>query len=170
MPMPSLVALVISIAACVTDLRSRRIPNVLTFGAAVAGLLFHLVYGGPRGAGIAVLGWLVGCALFFLPFALGGMGAGDLKLVAALGAWLGPADTLWLVLYTGVAGGILALAVALARGYLRQALHNVWVLLAYWRVAGVRPLTEMTLAGGTGPRLAYGVAIMAGTMVTVWLH
>lgn len=170
MPMPSLIALALSITACVSDLRTRRIPNALTFGGALAGLLFHLVSGGARGAETAALGWLVGCALFFPPFALGGMGAGDLKLVAALGAWLGPSNTLWLVLYTGVAGGVLAIAVALARGYLRQALSNLWLLLAHWRVAGVRPLTEMTLAGGTGPRLAYGVAIMAGTMVTIWLH
>jgi prepilin peptidase CpaA len=170
MPTASLIALAISIVGCVSDLRSRRIPNALTFGGALAGLLFHLVSGGARGAEIAALGWIAGCALFFIPFALGGLGGGDVKLVAALGAWLGPEATLWLALYTGAAGGVLAIAVALARGYLREALRNLWLLLAYWRVAGVRPLTEMTLAGGTGPRLAYGVAIMTGTMVTIWLH
>jgi prepilin peptidase CpaA len=166
----SFVALSLSLIACATDLRSRRIPNVLTFGGAAAGIVFHLIAGGPAGAGTAALGWLAGCALFFVPFALGGMGAGDVKLIAALGAWLGPADTLWLALYTGVAGGVLALVVACARGYLMKALRNIWMLLSYWRVVGVRPLDELTLAHSHAPRLAYGVAILAGTMVTVWLH
>src|SRR4051812_44200646 len=170
MTIPVFIALAVSAAACVSDLRTRRIPNALTFGAAIAGIAFHLFTSGIPGAGLALLGWLVGAAVFFAPFALGGLGAGDVKLVAALGAWLGPADVLWLALYTGVAGGVLALTVSLAHGYLRQALRNVWLLLTHWRVMGVRPLDQMTLAHGTGPRFAYGVAILAGTVATAWLR
>ena len=166
----SFIALAISTVACATDLRSRRIPNWLTFGAAVAGGVSQWATHGVAGLGAASLGWLTGCALFFVPFALGGMGAGDVKLVAALGAWLGPSDALRLALYTGAAGGVLALVVACARGYLRQAFSNIRLLLTHWRVVGVRPLDNLTLAHSAGPRLAYGVAILAGTMVTVWLR
>ena len=161
--------LTIALAACVTDLRSRRIPNLLTFGAAVAGIVFHALVPGGESATGAALGWLVGVAVFLIPFALGGLGGGDVKLLGALGAWLGPAGIVWAALYTGVAGGIMAVVVALASGYFRQALSNVYLLLAHWRVAGIRALPELTLETSAGPRLAYALPIFAGTVVAIWL-
>ena len=166
----AIVVLVVSLAGCITDLRSRRIPNVLTFGSALAALLFHTMTGGLTGAGTAAAGWLLGGAVFFLPFYLGGMGAGDVKLMAALGAWLGPSLTIWLAIYTGIAGAVLAVIVALSAGYLRQALSNIWLLLTHWRASGIRPLDELTLAHSTAPRLAYAVPICAGTVLTLWLR
>src|SRR4029077_1547550 len=65
-----IVGLTVASLACVTDLRTRRIPNVLTFGAALAGLLYQLVSGGIDGLGDGALGWLVGAVIFILPFAL----------------------------------------------------------------------------------------------------
>jgi len=76
--------------ACFTDLRTRRIPNVLTFSAAAGALLFHLATGGWSAAGSSLAGLFLGALLFFPMFALRGMGAGDVKLLAAIGAWLGP--------------------------------------------------------------------------------
>ncbi len=164
--------LVVGIAAvaCVIDLRERRIPNWLTLGAAVAGLLFQFWTGGGNGLLTGAAGWLVGALVFFLPFALGGLGGGDVKLLAALGAWLGPIEIVWLALYTGVAGAVLALVVSLASGYLRQAVTNIWVLLMHWRVNGLRPHPELTIHRGSGPKLAYGLAIFSGTMVTIWMR
>jgi prepilin peptidase CpaA len=162
--------LVIAGLACVSDLRTRRIPNVLTFGAAVAGVLFHLATSGMDGGLASAGGWIVGIALLLVPFVLGSMGAGDVKLLGALGAWLGPADTVWLGLYTCVAGGVIALVVAAGHGYLRQAYRNIWLLLLYWRVSGVRPMAELTLESGSGPRLAYAAPILVGTVATLWLR
>jgi prepilin peptidase CpaA len=170
MSMTHLAALVIAATACATDVRSRRIPNRLTFGAALAGAGYQLAANGFGGLGDSLLGWIVGAAFLFLPFALGGIGAGDVKLMAALGAWLGPAEVMWLGMYTGVAGGAIALVVALSKGYASQMFANVRLLITHWRVAGVRALPELTLQHGRGPRLAYGVAILAGTMVTVWVR
>ena len=166
----TVVVVVVGLIACVTDLRSRRIPNVLTFGAAGAALGYAFAVAGWRGLAIAALGWLIGAAAFFIPFALGGLGAGDVKLLAAMGAWLGPAGAVWLALYTGVAGGVMALAVALGSGYLRRALSNVSLLLMHWRVAGLRPLSEVSLEGSNGPRLAYALPIFAGLVATLWLR
>src|SRR4029453_2922304 len=165
-----LVALVVAFGACITDVRSRRIPNVLTFGAAAAAIVFHAITGQLAGLLQSVEGWLVGAAIFFVPFALGGLGAGDVKLLAALGAWVGPLDAMWISLYTGVAGGVLALVVAASTGSPRQAFSNVWVLLSHWSVAGIRPLHEISLEGSKGPRLAYAIPIFAGTLVNVWLR
>jgi prepilin peptidase CpaA len=166
----SLCAIVVAFAACVTDLRTRRIPNALTFGAAAAALLFHAT--APTGAGVvsAATGWLIGAAVMFLPFALRGLGGGDVKLLAALGAWLGPENALWLALYTGMAGGVLAIVVALYCGYTRKALSNVWFLLQHWCVAGLRPLDEVSLEGSGGPRLAYALPIFTGLLVATWLR
>jgi prepilin peptidase CpaA len=170
MTVVDIAVLSIAAVAAVIDLRNRRIPNWLTFGAAAAGLAFQVWVAGFSGFVSGAGGWLTGVAIFFLPFALGGLGAGDLKLVAGLGAWLGWQDTVWLALYTGAAGGILAVVASLASGYIRQAFSNVWLLMMHWRVAGLTPLPEMTIHHGTGPKLAYGVAILAGSMVTVWMH
>ena len=163
-------ALLTALLGCITDLRSRRIPNALTLGSALGALVFHGVTANLKGLAFASEGWLLPVAVFFLPFALGGLGAGDLKLLGALGAWLGPAHALWLVLYTGVAGGALALLVALARGYLPLAARNIWLLLTHWSAVGLRPLHEVSLEGSSGPRLAYAIPIFVGAVVTIWLH
>ena len=164
------VALGVGLVACVTDVRSRRIPNLLTFGAAIAAVIVHAAIGGWQGAGGALAGWAVGCALFVPFFVLGGMGAGDVKLLAALGAWLGPRDALWLAFYASLAGGVTALGMALAHGYLRTALRNVWNLLTYWWLVGPRPMPALTLEKSEAPRLAYAVPIFIGTVATLWLR
>ena len=156
--------------ACISDLRTRRIPNVLTFSSAACALLFHLITGGWTAAAWSVGGYALGAALFFPMFALRGMGAGDVKLLAAVGAWLGPGQVALVALATSIAGGVLGLVVAVGYGYLRTALSNLWMLLTHWRVAGVRPLPAVTLQGAKGPRLAYAVPIAIGTVVTLWLR
>jgi len=170
MTLAHVIAVGIALMACLTDLRSRRIPNVLTFGAALAGLVFQFATGGVEALGQAALGWLLGALVFLLPFALGGLGGGDVKLLAALGAWLGPADALWLVLYTGVAGGVMAVAVSARYGYLGTALQNVRLLLCHWQVAGIKALPEITLEGSGGPKLAYAFPILMGLVTSVWLR
>lgn len=168
--LPQLIGLALALVACVWDVRTRRIPQALTLGGAAAGVVFHLVTGGLGGLGSGLAGFGVGLAVFLIPFALGGLGAGDVKLMAALGAWLGPGAALWLAVYTAISGAILALGYSLLTGYFVQAVSNLWLLLSHWRVNGVRPLTELTLEHGRGPRLAYAVPILAGTMVTLWLR
>ena len=163
------IAIVVATIAVVWDLSTRRIPNLLTFGAALVALLTHAYLGGWTGLGMSLAGWVVGVAFFFPLFALGGMGGGDVKLLGAIGAWLGPIAVIWVGLFTGIAGGVMALAVAGFSGYLRQALRNVWGLLLYWRVAGVQPLPELTLSSPSrAPRLAYAVPVLTGLMVTLW--
>jgi prepilin peptidase CpaA len=159
-------AIVVSIClvACVFDVRTRRIPNVLTMSAAVAGLLYHLATSGLGGLQTAAAGWILGLLLLLPNFALGGKGGGDVN------AWLGPWETFWLAMYAGIAGGVLGLIVALAHGYLRRAFKNASNILLYWAYVGVRPVPGMTLESSTSPRLAFAIPILAGTMVMLWLR
>jgi len=164
--------IVVGIAALAAglDLTTKRIPNVLTFGAALLGLIAHAYVGGWSGAGMSAAGWLVGVAAFFPFFALGGMGAGDIKLLGAIGAWLGPVATIWVALFSSIAGGVMAVIVAAFSGYLMRAFNNLWVTFTSWRIAGIRPTPELTLAGNSGPRLAYAVPVLAGLVLTLWLR
>ncbi len=165
----AIVAFGVALIACVTDVKSRRIPNVLTLGGAVAALVFHAVTAGGAGIGEAVVGWLVGTAVFLPFFLLGGMGAGDVKLMAALGAWLGPAEALAIAIYASLAGGVLALGVALAKGYLGTALRNVRGLLAFWWRVGPRPMAGMTLDQSKSPRVAFAIPICCGVVMALWV-
>jgi prepilin peptidase CpaA len=166
----TLCALAVGCAACVTDIQSRRIPNWLTFGAAAVALVFHAATRGGNGLLFAMAGWFLGALIMFVPFALRGLGGGDVKLMAALGAWLGPASAIWLALYAGVAGFVMSVVVAAYYGYLRTALRNIWFLLQHWMVNGIRPLDDVSLEGSSGPRLAYALPIFAGLVVATWWH
>jgi prepilin peptidase CpaA len=151
------------------DVRTRRIPNIVTFGGTIVAFVYHVFLGGVAGLGHSAAGWALGIALFLPMFLLRGMGAGDVKLLGAVGAWLGPMGALWGALYSVLAGGVLALAVGAWHGYLGKAFQNLWVLFGFWRTTGVQPVTGLTLADAPGPRLAYGVAIFVGTAAAVWL-
>ncbi len=164
------VAIVLAIGSCAFDIRSRRVPNALTLTSAVAGILFGALTGGWAGAGSSAAGAAVGLAVFLPFFALGGMGGGDVKLMGAIGAWVGPLTALWTGLYGAVAGGVMALALALARGYLRTALTNLKGLVTFWGTVGVRPFEGMTLDTSKGPRLPYVLPITAGLLLALWLR
>ena len=163
-------AIVVAIVAAAWDLKTRRIPNALTFGSSIAALVAHGYVGGGAEAGWSLVGWLVGVAVFFPPFALRGMGAGDVKLLAALGAWLGPGPTVWVALFSLIAGGIIGIAVAIGYGYMTQAITNLAWMFHYWRAEGLKAVPEVTLSTQKGPRLAYAVPVFAGLMVTLWLQ
>lgn len=163
-----LFAVVTVCVACLYDVSTSRIPNALTFTAAAVGLLFHAL--APSGAGLthASLGLVAGLAVFFPMFALGAMGAGDVKLMAAAGVWIGAIPVLNVALYGSIAGGVLAVIVALRRSYLKQALTNVKMLVTFWWVEGLKPLPALTLESSDSLRLPYALAIGAGLAVTLW--
>lgn len=163
-------ALIIALTACILDLRTGRIPNWLTFGGSALGIVAATFVGGASAAGPHLLGWAIGLAVFLPVFVLGGLGAGDVKLMACLGAWLGPVGVLWTALYAAIAGGLLALVVSIATGYARHAFRNIWNLLLEWFFTGIHPVPALTLEEGRGPRLAYALPIAAGALVTIWLR
>ena len=159
----------VALIGAVTDVRSRLIPNRLTGPASVAGLLLHLACGGWSECGWSMLALLV-CGGVFLVFHLaGGMGAGDVKLIAAEGCLLGITNVGSLLVYTALCGGILGLFAAASRGKLRETLANVLVLTSHHAQHGLSPHPDLNVGNDTKLRLPYALAIAAGVFLTVVL-
>ena len=159
-----------ALLACVTDVTTRRVPNVLTFGAALIGVAVHIMLSGPRGAMFAVIGWAIGLLLFLPLFALRGLGGGDVKLLAAFGAFVGPRLVVWTGLYGAIAGGLFAVVLTLGRGVFGRSVGNVRFILTQWRVAGVAPVDGFTLDNSASVRLPYALPLACGLLVALWLQ
>ena len=145
--------------AAAIDLRTRRVPNVLTVSLAVAGVLLAVAGVGRVGPVASLLGLGVGFALMLPGHLIGGIGAGVVKLFAAVGTLLGPTGVLSAFLYTAIAGGLLALFVALRRRRSCQTLNRVARLIA--NTAGSTAAIEHPSAGN---RFAYVPAIAVGAI------
>jgi len=147
-------------AAAVIDLRTRRIPNILTATLAAIGIGLAAAGFGRVGLGAALLGCLLGLAFMMPGHIFGATGAGDVKLLAAAGALLGPKDTIYGFLYTAIAGGVLALIVAVARRRLSQTLESTSRLVA----GGEQARTEIESTSSDN-RFAYAPAIAIGVVL-----
>ncbi len=167
---PSIAVLALGAAAAATDATTRRIPNALTIGAAAVALAFAASTGGWLAVGWCVAGWLVGLLLFLPLFALRAMGGGDVKLLAAFGAWLGPALVCWVAVYGAIAGGALALPLVLWRGRLRTTIANMWAIVTHWRLAGLKPHPVVTLDNPGAVRMPGALSIALGALATLWLR
>lgn len=99
----------VGVTAAVIDVRTRRVPNALTLGTAAMGLVMAALEAGDIGAGAAVAGGLIGLALMLPGYLFGATGGGDVKLLAAFGTLLGPADTLRAFVAMALTGGAIAL-------------------------------------------------------------
>ncbi|NGZ86498.1 A24 family peptidase [Duganella aceris] len=157
------------------DLRTRRIPNQLVFAGALLGLALNAAV--PDGAGLfiapfggigllwSLAGLGLGLALLLPMYMLRALGAGDVKMMAMIGAFVGPSAVLDIVLLTLLAGGVLALAVAAWTGRLRAMLRNTYHMGMYSVLRGLHGESARIEAPATpSGRLPYAVAISAGTL------
>ena len=110
--------------ATFTDLRSRRIPNWLVFPFFGIGLAVSVWLNGWHGAEQSLYGAGLGLLIYGFLFWMGGMGAGDVKLCAAIGAWIGPYQLILALVMTGVVGGVMALAMAAWGGFLKELFQH----------------------------------------------
>ena len=154
------------VAAAVADWRKSRLPNALTFGGAAIGLLLSLL---PQGIGIAAsaLGAAAALALLFPLWMLRVTGAGDVKLLAMVGTFLGVPDIFFALLFTMAAGGVFAIGFAAMRGGLPRMFANARDLFQVTALAAMnrqRPATGDIASVG---KLPYGVCVCVGT--SAWL-
>ena len=168
----SLVAFLIGILiiAAITDIRSQRIPNMLTFTAMAFSLLYHIEGSGLHGLFFSLSGLALGLAFFVLPYLMGGMGAGDVKLLGAVGAALGPQGVFIAALCTALVGGVYAIALILikykdCKGLIARYTTTLKIFAASGEL--------FTIPAGENekpPKLCYGVAIAIGTLGAIYLH
>ena len=142
------------------DLRTRRVPNPLTMGLAAIGVIYAASGIGGLSLGASLAGLALGLALMLPGHLFGATGAGDVKLFAAAGAFIGPAHILAAFIYTALAGGAIAVVVSLARRRLRQTVGSTALLVA--TVGGHAATIESPLENN---RFAYAPAIAVGTML-----
>ena len=153
-------------AAAVTDLRERRIPNRVTvIGAGTAIVLSAAEMGGLPTT--SLLGLAVALCIAFPFFALGALGAGDAKLFAAVGAFVGVGGLLSVFLYSGIAGGIIGIVSAIRRGVIVPVLLEARNVVVYTVTLG-RHGARRTIEDAEAETIPYGVAIAAGA-VLAWI-
>jgi prepilin peptidase CpaA len=152
------IALVVLLVASVaTDVRSRRIPNVITLPAIGLGVALQTLVGGVDGFLISFAGFAVAVLAFVVPVTLRVVGAGDLKLVAAIGALMGPAFVLWTILLGAVIGGLIAIVVLVSRRQLTPVLVG----------AGLDLMSRTVPVASTGLKLPYAIPIALGAALSM---
>lgn len=149
-----------------TDVLTRKIPNFLTFPALLLALVTHLVLGGRDGFLTALAGMTVAGAALIPGWLMRWMGAGDVKLMAAVGAWLGFPQALIALLASLVAGGAIAAVVALRRGVFWTAVQNA-ALTGAWTLSRASGAAPAPLT--TGVRFPFALAVLAGCTTALWL-
>lgn len=166
----SVMVIVVAILGAAWDLKSRKIPNWLTLSSALIGLGMRFFFNGFHGLTVAFLGVILGIALLVLVYLMGGMGAGDVKLLGALGAFLGPWLILAAFLWMALAGGIIAIGLILWKKALKTTFHNLKTIFLSF-LMGIPPHeTKMTIENQSLLKLPYGLPIAVGAIMAVWLQ
>ncbi len=160
-----------SILMAIGDAKERRIPNYLTLGCLATGLAFQLGFHGWAGLANGLLGIGVGFFLLIFFYLKGGLGAGDVKALASLGAWLGPQKILYLFVYMGLSGILLVVILLWWRGLLWGKLRRLWEYLVSWvllRSHALTPLPEEDPAPSKIKDIPYVVALAMGMAILCW--
>ncbi|MFZ0589642.1 MAG: A24 family peptidase [Bryobacteraceae bacterium] len=171
LPLPKILVLALVLVAGVCDFRSRRIPNWLTVTGVLLGFAANALIAQLAGLGIAALGLVLAMAVYLPLYLLRAMGAGDVKLMAAVGALVGPSSWLGIFLAAAIAGGIIAVCVAAIKGRLGQTLFNVQIILAellHFR-APYRTAPALDVHHEDSLRIPHGVSIALGTCVFLFV-
>ncbi len=157
---PSIATVILVGIACITDIRSRRIPNILVLTGLIAGLANHLYISQLPGLWFWTLGLLAGMAFLIIPYLLGGMGAGDVKLLGMVGAIMGLEFVIATFLFMALWGGLGAMLVLFRSGRMRLFWLNILSL-------NFRAAVDVPDSAKEKDSLPYGVAIGLGVATTL---
>ncbi len=156
---------IVLIICAITDLRQRRIPNLLTYPTIITALLAYCFIGGWDGFLFSLGGMAFGFALFLLPYLMGGMGAGDVKLMSGVGAVLGFKQTAVCFLFIAICGGIMALGFMVYRRSLKDTLAKVFLSFLYLVTQHDASLLKIDKSENIQEGIPYGVAITSGVFL-----
>jgi prepilin peptidase CpaA len=160
---PTVVTLLV---ATITDLRSRKIPNWLVFPFMAGGFLVMTCLHGWAGAARSFSGLVLGLSVCSALAFLRALGMGDVKLCAAIGAWIGPTQLITALIFTGLAGGLIALGWAISAGFWREMVRNSRILLSHFCTSGIKPHAELSLNNPRARKMPYAPAIAIGTLLS----
>jgi prepilin peptidase CpaA len=166
-PGAEVVLLIVVLAAAVYDVRYRRIPNWISVSGVLAGLgLNSFLYGGAPGLVFALKGLGLGFGLYLVLYLLHAMGAGDVKLMGAVGAIVGWQDWFGVFLISSVIGGIMAVVLTLTRRRLTKTFWNIGYILREMRHGRAAYVTqeELDVKSPASVGLPHGAVIAAGTV------
>jgi prepilin peptidase CpaA len=161
-----IVLIILLTLSAIADIKWRKIPNVLTFPVILIGLTAHGFKGGVLGLIYSVEGLFLGLALLIVFYFLGMMGAGDVKLMGAVGSLLGPAGIFKAFLFTAIVGGIYAFIVLAYKDQLLCFIKQIMLSLKLSLITR-RPMF-MDNEGKASPILCYGIAIAIGTSLSMF--
>lgn len=156
----------ILILAAWIDGRELKVPNWITFPMILSGLVYSTAVGGLGGFGAGLLGMAVGLLTLLPLYAVGGMGAGDVKLMAGIGAWLGWEITFAAFCVSTVVGAVMAVIMVLSKKKMAHHYENFLLILSEWMVIK-NPYELSKIAAERKPRmmlLPYGIPICIGTI------
>jgi prepilin peptidase CpaA len=159
----------LTLVAAGFDIRYRRIPNWLVLTGIVTGFAWNLYAAGWSGLGHAAAGFGLGFALYFPLYLLRARGAGDVKLLAAVGAIVGPGNCFWIFLLTALLGGVIAMAWLLLRKRVRHTFFNLsWIMSDLLKLrAPYRSSDELDVTTAKGMRLPHGAMIAVGAVAFI---
>ena len=164
-------ALVLAVIAAIVDVQQHRIPNWLTYPGIVLGLALRAVFFGWKGLASAVEGCFLAGGIMLVFYLVRAMGAGDVKLMAALGSIVGPQHAVVVLLATAICGGLLGIAYAIYRGRIGSTLKNVGSVLRFHAWAGLQAHPDLNLDNPAALRMPYGLAIALGMLyafLAIW--
>ena len=165
--MTLLAVITISSVAAVTDICSRRIPNWLTYSAMLLGVGHHTLANGAQGFFFSAGGLFLGLALLIAFYLAGGMGAGDVKLMGAVGALLGPKGEFVAFIFTALVGGIYAIILLLVRFRVKGTAIRLNTMFSSLLQDGTALTSLSTNQTQKMPVLNYGVAIALGVFLSI---
>jgi prepilin peptidase CpaA len=158
------------VSAAIFDIRVQRIPNLLTYPTMAGALIYHSIANGGGGFLFAAEGLGLGIGLFLMPYLMGVMGAGDAKLMGAVGATLGAKGVFQAALITAVVGGIYALIVLLVRFRFLKGLVRRYALTVKTFLITGQLVVIPAAKDEPEPKLYYGAAIALGTLTFIFLE
>ncbi len=150
--------------AAVYDFFTMKIPNAITFSTAITGVAFHAFSNGFDGFLFAVCGLIAGIGMLLIPYMRSGMGAGDVKLLGAVGSFLGAKATLGAFIFIAIAGGIYALTLIFYHRNAFQGFFSGKLQAVYSMILLKEYVPDRTITSTQRPRLRYGIAIALGTV------
>lgn len=158
-------ATVVALVAGWIDWRSRLVPNWLTVSGFAIGVLANAILGGWAGAKASLFGAGIALAILLPVALLRGLGAGDWKLMGALGAIVGRQEIVYILFAAIVAAGVIAVAQMIREKRVFVTLLNLWELVRGFFVFGLRPHPEINLENPAASTLPFGVAVAAATLL-----